>query len=59
MVEKQSFMRAEDVAKELEVSVLYSADRWFGMTYRADREAVAEELKNLHGQGVYPPTLRR
>ena len=45
--------------EELSVSVLHSNDKWFGMTYRADREAVAEELKALHAQGVYPPTLRR
>lgn len=45
-------------AGELEVSVLQSADRWFGMTYRADREAVSEELKKLHAQGEYPETLR-
>ena len=45
-------------AGELEVSVLQSADRWFGMTYRADREAVSEELKKLHTQGEYPETLR-
>ena len=43
---------------ELAVSVLHSEDKWFGMTYRADREAVAAELKALHEQGVYPPTLR-
>ena len=42
----------------LEVSVLESTDKWFGMTYRADREAVAEELKALHAEGVYPETLR-
>ena len=29
---------------KLKVSVLQSADRWFGMTYHADRQAVAEEL---------------
>lgn len=45
-------------AGELEVSVLHSLDKWFGMTYRADREAVARELAALHAQGVYPPTLR-
>ena len=45
-------------AGELEVSVLQSADKWFGMTYRADREAVSEELKTLHAQGEYPETLR-
>ena len=42
----------------LEVTVLESHDKWFGMTYRADREAVAEELGKLHEEGVYPETLR-
>ena len=32
----------------LEVSVLHSADKWFGMTYHEDREIVAEELRKLH-----------
>ncbi len=43
---------------KLEVSVLHSADRWFGMTYREDRESVAEELRKLHAAGAYPATLR-
>ena len=43
---------------KLKVSVLRSADRWFGMTYHEDRQAVAEELKRLHACGVYPETLR-
>ncbi|MBE6989633.1 MAG: hypothetical protein E7426_02670 [Ruminococcaceae bacterium] len=42
----------------LAVSVLHSADRWFGMTYHEDRQAVADELRRLHERGVYPPTLR-
>ena len=42
----------------LEVSVLHSADKWFGMTYHEDREVVAEELRKLHARGVYPPSLR-
>lgn len=42
---------------EIQVSVLHSADRWFGMTYRADRETVAEELRRLHEAGVYPDDL--
>jgi hypothetical protein len=46
-------------AGEMEVAVLESHDKWFGMTYRADREAVAEELKKLHAEGVYPETLRK
>ena len=46
-------------AGKLEVSVLSSADRWFGMTYQQDREVVAEELKRLHAAGEYPEDLRR
>ena len=42
----------------LTVSVLHSADRWFGMTYHEDRQNVADELKKLHDAGVYPPSLR-
>lgn len=42
---------------ELNVSVLHSADRWFGMTYREDREHVAEELRRLHACGTYPEDL--
>lgn len=46
-------------AGKLEVSVLSSADRWFGMTYQQDREVVAEELKKLHAAGAYPEDLRK
>ncbi|MBE6940463.1 MAG: hypothetical protein E7457_06590 [Ruminococcaceae bacterium] len=43
---------------KLSVSVLQSADRWFGMTYQEDRENVAAELRRLHENGTYPATLR-
>ena len=49
---------SEMQAGRLEVSVLSSADRWFGMTYREDRERVAEELRKLHAVGAYPESLR-
>ncbi len=42
----------------LTVSVLHSADRWFGMTYHEDRQNVADELKKLHATGTYPASLR-
>ena len=42
----------------LEVSVLRSADKWFGMTYHEDRLVVAEALKKLHDSGAYPESLR-
>jgi len=45
-------------AGKLEVSVLQSADKWFGMTYQEDRPIVAEELKKLHDKGDYPESLR-
>ncbi len=34
-----------------------SPDKWFGITYQADRELVMEELKNLHQTGFYPEKL--
>ena len=43
---------------QLSVSVLHSADRWFGMTYHEDRARVAQELVKLHETGVYPAELR-
>lgn len=43
---------------ELKVSLLSSAGRWFGMTYREDREAVAQALRRLHESGEYPESLR-
>lgn len=45
-------------AGKLEVSVLHSADKWFGMTYHEDREVVAAELRRLHDIGRYPQDLR-
>ena len=42
----------------LEVSVLRSADKWFGMTYQEDRAIVREALRQLHAEGVYPASLR-
>ena len=46
-------------AGQMEVSVLHSADRWFGMTYHEDREIVAQELKKLHASGGYPEDLSK
>ena len=45
-------------AGKLEVSVLHSTDKWFGMTYQEDRETVAAELRRLHEEGAYPERLR-
>ena len=51
-------MVGEEVkAGRMTVSVLHSKDRWFGMTYHEDKDAVAAALRALHDAGVYPPTL--
>jgi len=46
-------------AGRMEVSVLHSQDKWFGMTYQEDRAIVREALKRLHEAGVYPASLRK
>lgn len=43
--------------KRISVRALPSPDRWFGITYQADRETVAQELEKLHAEGTYPPML--
>lgn len=45
-------------AGRLNVSVLQTADTWFGMTYQADKPRVAAALRELHENGTYPNTLR-
>jgi hypothetical protein len=39
------------------VKVLPTMEKWFGVTYREDREMVTNSLKTLVDQGVYPATL--
>ena len=39
------------------VDVLTSPDQWFGMTYAADRDAVAARLADLVTAGEYPSPL--
>ena len=42
---------------EMSVMAKASMDRWFGITYKADKEAVENELKALHAKGSYPEKL--
>lgn len=41
----------------LSVKVLSSRDKWFGVTYKADKYAVMDEVKKLIDAGVYPEKL--
>lgn len=37
-----------------EVTVLKSADRWYGVTYQEDKPVVVEAMKSLKDAGMYP-----
>ena len=41
-------------AGKAEVQVLNSRDRWFGVTYKEDKEMVMEAIAGLKAQGAYP-----
>lgn len=40
-----------------QVTVLKSTDRWYGVTYKEDRETVAAAVQSMKDQGLYPETL--
>jgi hypothetical protein len=40
-----------------EVKLLESKDKWFGVTYKEDKEVVVESFKKLIADGVYPAKL--
>ncbi len=43
--------------EKAEVTVLKSYDRWYGVTYKEDKEAVVKAIKGLKDNGVYPENL--
>jgi len=44
-------------ANKAEVTVLQSADKWFGVTYKEDKDAVMASVRGLVDAGVYPKNL--
>lgn len=40
-----------------EVMVLKSVDRWYGVTYKEDKEMVVKAIQGLKNQGLYPEKL--
>ena len=42
---------------KVSVKVLRSEDQWFGVTYKEDREAVTNAVRELIQKGMYPPEL--
>ena len=49
-----SNLLAEDKAT---VSVLKSADKWYGVTYKEDKKSVMDAISEMKQQGVYPEDL--
>ena len=39
------------------VEVLKSLDKWYGVTYKEDKEYVVNAIKNLKKTGLYPEFL--
>jgi len=44
-------------SNEAEVTVLNTADKWFGVTYKEDKDAVVKSIRSLIDKGVYPVKL--
>ncbi len=42
---------------EINIQVLMTEERWFGVTYREDRPFVVSSLQNMVDRGVYPEKL--
>lgn len=40
-----------------EVTVLKSVDRWYGVTYKEDKETVVNAIRDLKKSGIYPERL--
>lgn len=40
-----------------EVKVLNSSDKWYGVTYKEDKESVVDALRSMKDKGLYPPAL--
>ena len=36
------------------MTVLKSRDRWYGVTYKEDKETVVQAIRQLKAQGLYP-----
>lgn len=49
----------DDLIKEGKagVTVLQSEEKWFGVTYREDKNRVVEAIKNMTAAGIYPTPL--
>lgn len=42
---------------EVSVTMLETNDKWFGVTYKEDKQSVVNSFKELYAKGVYKPNL--
>jgi dTDP-glucose pyrophosphorylase len=42
---------------QADVTVLQSADRWYGVTYKEDKQSVVEAMQAMKDSGLYPEVL--
>ena len=49
--------RRSDRRRKAEVKVLKSADRWYGVTYKEDKETVVNAIRSMKEEGIYPKNL--
>ncbi len=59
---KKEYLLPEAVGKLIQnhkatVKVLKTSDRWFGVTYKEDKEVVVKSIRSLVDQGAYPVKL--
>ena len=59
---KSEYLLPEEVGRLVKegkaaVHVLSSNDKWFGVTYKEDKQMVVDSFRNLISQGVYPENL--
>jgi len=52
-------LAVDDLIKEgaATVKVLKSTDKWYGVTYKEDKEMVVNALQALKDKGIYPEKL--
>ena len=44
-------------SRKAQVTVLKTPDQWYGVTYKADKEAVVKAMADKKAAGVYPEKL--
>ncbi len=52
-----SFVDSQIKSERLNINVLKTSARWFGVTYKEDREVVAQKLAQMKESGEYPTKL--